>query len=46
MRITLWPSKTLVIKRAYGPFYSKPFQTVGVKSCGYLNESRRVPLDI
>ena len=31
MPIILWPSKTHGIKRAYGPFYCKPFPTVGVK---------------
>ena len=30
MPITLWPSKTHGIKRAYGPFYCKPFPTVDV----------------
>ena len=39
MPITLWPSKTHEIKRAYGPFYCKPFPTVGVKSCAHLNAS-------
>ena len=34
------------IKRAYGPFHYKPFPTVGVKSCAYLNASRRAPLGI
>ena len=29
-----------------GPFYCKPFPTVGVKSCTYLNASRRAPLAI
>ena len=37
MPITLWLSKTHGIKRAYGPFYCKPFPTGGVKSCAYLN---------
>ena len=46
MRITLWPSKTHEIKRAYGLFYSKPFPTVGTRSCADLNASHRVPLDI
>ena len=45
-RITLWPSRTPGIKRAYGPFYCKPFPTDGVKSCAYLNASRPVPLAI
>ena len=45
-RITSWRSKTPGIKRAYGPFYCKPFPTVGVKSCAYLNASRRAPLAI
>ena len=34
------------IKRAYGPFYFKPFLTVGIKPCAYLNASRRALLDI
>ena len=34
------------IKRAYGPFYCKPFPTDGVKSCAYLNASRRALLGI
>ena len=46
MPITLWPSKTHGIKRAYGPFYCKPFPTGGVKSCAYLNVSRHAPLAI
>ena len=46
MHITSWPSKTLVIKRACGPFYFNPFPTDGVKSWSYLNASHRVPLDI
>ena len=46
MPITLWLSKTHGIKRAYGPFYCKPFPTGGVKSCAYLNASRLVPLVI
>ena len=46
MPITLWRSKTRGIKRAYGPFYCKPFPTVGVKSRAYLNASRRALLAI
>ena len=46
MPITSSRSKTPGIKRAYGPFYCKPFPTVGVKSCAYLNASRRAPLAI
>ena len=46
MPITLWLSKTHGIKRAYGPFYCKPFPTGGVKSCAYLNASRRALLAI
>ena len=34
------------IKRAYGPFYFKPFLTVGIKPCAYSNASRRTLLDI
>ena len=45
-RITSWRSKTPGIKRAYGPFYCKPFLTGGVKSCAYLNASRPAPLAI
>ena len=46
MPITLWLSKTHGIKRAYEPLYCKPFPTVGVKSCAYLNESRHALLAI
>ena len=46
MPITLWLSKTHAIKRAYEPFYCRPFPTVGVKSCAYLNASRRALLAI
>ena len=46
MPITFWPSKTHGIKRAYGPFYCKPFPTVGVQSYAYLTASRRAPLAI
>ena len=46
MPITSWCSKTPGIKRAYGPSYRKPFPTVGVKSCVYLNASRRALLAI
>ena len=44
MPITSWRSKTPGIKRTYEPFYCKPFPTDGVKSCAYLNASRRTPL--
>ena len=43
MPITSWRSKTPGVKRAYEPFYCKPFPTVGVKSSAYLNASRRPP---
>ena len=46
MPITLWPSKTHGIKRAYEPFHCKPFPTVGVKSCAYLNASPPALLNI
>ena len=46
MPITSWLSKTHGIKRAYEPFYCKPFPTGGVKSCAYLNASRRALLAI
>ena len=40
------PQKPTGSKRAYGQFYCKPFRTVGVKSCAYLNASPPAPLDI
>ena len=46
MPITSWLSKTHGIKRAYEPFYCKPFPTGGVKSCAYLNASRRALLAV
>ena len=46
MPITSWRSKNPGIKRAYGPFYCKPFPPDGVKSYVYLNASRRAPLAI
>ena len=45
MPITLWPSKTHGIKRAYGPFYCKPFPTVGVKSCALFKRVTSRPFE-
>ena len=38
--------KNHAIKWAYRPFYCKPFPTVGVKPCAYLNASRFARLHI